>query len=228
MKDPIKTPLVLGLASVLMATLILVIHSMLTGYDINKNQYIFYLGMLLENMFFTYAISIRQYQVYKERTQIQKKYIGQLIELQNIKDVHEKQLEEELLKKEKSLLESQKLAEAARVTVLKERFNNEISTLKLETLRSQMNPHFIFNALNSIKAYLISSNKIKSIFYLNKFSKLIRIILENSRKDTISLEEELHIIQLYLQMENMRFEEKLKLLSPQTLIFLYILLPYHL
>lgn len=211
MKDPIKTPLVLGLASVLMATLILVIHSMLTGYDINKNQYIFYLGMLLENMFFTYAISIRQYQVYKERTQIQKKYIGQLIELQNIKDVHEKQLEEELLKKEKSLLESQKLAEAARVTVLKERFNNEISTLKLETLRSQMNPHFIFNALNSIKAYLISSNKIKSIFYLNKFSKLIRIILENSRKDTISLEEELHIIQLYLQMENMRFEEKIEI-----------------
>lgn len=102
MKDPIKTPLVLGLASVLMATLILVIHSMLTGYDINKNQYIFYLGMLLENMFFTYAISIRQYQVYKERTQIQKKYIGQLIELQNIKDVHEKQLEEELLKKRKA------------------------------------------------------------------------------------------------------------------------------
>jgi sensor histidine kinase YesM len=69
-----------------------------------------------------------------------------------------------------------------------------------------MNPHFIFNALNSIKSYFIENNQEKAIFYLGRFSKLIRGILESSRKDLISLKEEMNIIQMYVEIESDRFK----------------------
>jgi sensor histidine kinase YesM len=68
-----------------------------------------------------------------------------------------------------------------------------------------MNPHFIFNALNSIKAYLIVNDQKNAVFYLNQFSKLVRHILESLREDYITLREELDIIKIYMNLENMRF-----------------------
>ena len=73
-----------------------------------------------------------------------------------------------------------------------------------------MNPHFIFNALNSIKAYLIDNDKRKAINYMNRFSKLVRKILESSRIEKISLEEELDIIKLYVEIENTRFNNSIQ------------------
>ncbi|MCH2196990.1 histidine kinase [Kordia sp.] len=82
--------------------------------------------------------------------------------------------------------------------------------LKLESLRSQMNPHFIFNALNSIQDYIIRNEKKLARTYLVKFSRLIRMYLEHSQQDTISLEEELRALNLYLQLEKDRFEDSFK------------------
>jgi sensor histidine kinase YesM len=79
--------------------------------------------------------------------------------------------------------------------------------LKLESLRSQMNPHFIFNALNSIQDYILHNEKKLARTYLVKFSRLIRLYLEHSQKDVISLEEELIALNLYLQLEKDRFED---------------------
>jgi sensor histidine kinase YesM len=70
-----------------------------------------------------------------------------------------------------------------------------------------MNPHFIFNALNSIKVFLIESDKENAVLYLNKFAKLIRMVLESSREFKISLGEELDIAKLYLSLEAIRFED---------------------
>ncbi len=78
--------------------------------------------------------------------------------------------------------------------------------LKQNLMRTQMNPHFIFNALNSIKLYIINNEKEQAVYYLNKFSKLIRIILNSSRQKEISLKEELKNSELYVQIENIRFE----------------------
>ena len=79
--------------------------------------------------------------------------------------------------------------------------------LKLENLRSQMNPHFIFNALNSIQDYIIRKEQKLARKYLVKFSRLIRIYLEHSQKDSISLQEELDALKLYLDLEKDRFED---------------------
>ncbi|WP_042277505.1 sensor histidine kinase [Nonlabens tegetincola] len=87
--------------------------------------------------------------------------------------------------------------------------DNELITLRLENLRSQMNPHFIFNALNSIQEYIVSNERKLASSYLVKFSRLIRMYLDQSRENQIPLKEELQAMQLYLDLEKVRFEEKL-------------------
>jgi len=86
----------------------------------------------------------------------------------------------------------------------------DILSLKQDALRSQMNPHFIFNALNSIKLYIINNDAKLASRYLNKFSKLIRKILEGSNTREICLDTELETMSLYITIENIRFPNKIK------------------
>jgi tetratricopeptide (TPR) repeat protein len=85
----------------------------------------------------------------------------------------------------------------------------KIVTLEQEMLRNQMNPHFIFNSLNSIKLYIINNEKENAVYYLNKFSKLIRKILIASTEKEISLQDELDTMDLYMNIENMRFSNEI-------------------
>ncbi|NNC70932.1 MAG: histidine kinase [Flavobacteriaceae bacterium] len=89
---------------------------------------------------------------------------------------------------------------------------NEKRVLSLEQdmLRIQMNPHFIFNALNSIKLYIINNEQKNAVHYLNKFSKLIRKILDASSVKEISLAEELETMDLYMSIENIRFSNEIE------------------
>lgn len=83
--------------------------------------------------------------------------------------------------------------------------NINLSTLK--AIKSQMNPHFFFNALNTIQAFILSNDKKQAINYLSKFSTLTRSILEMTEKDNISLAEEIRILNNYLEIEQARFHE---------------------
>jgi sensor histidine kinase YesM len=78
--------------------------------------------------------------------------------------------------------------------------------LEMQALRAQMNPHFIFNSLNSINWFIQENNKAKASEYLTKFSKLVRLILQNSKASLIPLESELESLALYLDLEGMRFD----------------------
>ena len=86
----------------------------------------------------------------------------------------------------------------------------KIITLEQDMLRNQMNPHFIFNTLNSIKLYIINNEKENAVYYLNKFSKLIRKILVASTEKEISLANELETMTLYMNIENIRFDNEIK------------------
>jgi len=72
-----------------------------------------------------------------------------------------------------------------------------------------MNPHFIFNSLNSIKLYIINNEKENAVYYLNKFSKLIRKILIASTEKEMTLEDELDTMKLYMNIENIRFSNEI-------------------
>jgi ligand-binding sensor domain-containing protein/putative methionine-R-sulfoxide reductase with GAF domain/anti-sigma regulatory factor (Ser/Thr protein kinase) len=87
--------------------------------------------------------------------------------------------------------------------------NQQLAEVQLAALRSQMNPHFIFNALNSIKKFVIANEPANAEKYLGKFSKLIRSILDNSQKGMVTVEKELQLLKLYLDLEQLRFGEKL-------------------
>jgi len=91
---------------------------------------------------------------------------------------------------------------------LKTEFTQKLADMEMKVLKAQMNPHFIFNSLNSINWYIIKSETEKASLYLTKFSKLIRLILDNSNQKTISLQQELAALKLYLEMEALRFNEK--------------------
>jgi ligand-binding sensor domain-containing protein len=83
----------------------------------------------------------------------------------------------------------------------------QLSALEMKALRAQMNPHFIFNALNSIQECIVTKNTDRAYSYLSSFSKLVRMILENSEKQFISLADELETLRLYLAIEKLRFDD---------------------
>jgi tetratricopeptide (TPR) repeat protein len=81
----------------------------------------------------------------------------------------------------------------------------QLQETELHALRSQMNPHFIFNCLNAVKSLVLKNENEAASQYITKFSKLVRMVLENSRSEWISLEQELNILTLYLDIEQTRF-----------------------
>jgi tetratricopeptide (TPR) repeat protein len=89
-----------------------------------------------------------------------------------------------------------------------EDMNHKVSTLTQKNLRTQMNPHFIFNTLNSIQYYVFQNDKIASNNYMTKFAKLIRKTLENSEHPAIPISEEIDALKLYLELESLRFKQK--------------------
>ncbi|MGZ5253492.1 MAG: 7TM diverse intracellular signaling domain-containing protein [Flavitalea sp.] len=93
---------------------------------------------------------------------------------------------------------------------LKQNYSKELFELEAQALRAQMNPHFIFNCMNSIKALIQNDQKQKSIDYLTTFSKLLRTLLNNSDKRQVSLYDELETSKLYTQLEAMRLDGKLQ------------------
>lgn len=86
--------------------------------------------------------------------------------------------------------------------------NRKIAEITQANLRQQMNPHFIFNTLNSIQYYMYQHDKLATNNYLTKFSSLMRKVLENSQHTSITLHDELEALRLYLELESLRFKDK--------------------
>jgi sensor histidine kinase YesM len=93
--------------------------------------------------------------------------------------------------------------------LLNEKVNLErnLNQSVLTAIRSQMNPHFFYNALNTIQSFIYSDDKIKATKYLSKFSKLTRMILDMSSKERVLLSDEIESLKIYLELEKMRFED---------------------
>ncbi|MBN2682447.1 MAG: histidine kinase [Bacteroidales bacterium] len=87
----------------------------------------------------------------------------------------------------------------------KSQLTNELNKYRQQALAHQMNPHFIFNALNSIQYFIYKNDKENANNYLAKFSQLLRLVIENSQKQNIPLKSELQAVELYLELESLRF-----------------------
>ncbi len=113
-----------------------------------------------------------------------------------------------------------------------ERFKKDIETAKLKALKTQMNPHFIFNAINSVQNFILKNDTLSSYNFLTNFSKLIRKYLEYSEHNYLSMKDELELIKLYLSIEKERlsFEYEIDLSSTidenEDKIFTILLQPF--
>jgi ligand-binding sensor domain-containing protein len=102
--------------------------------------------------------------------------------------------------------------------LLKRNFAMQVAEAEMTALRAQMNPHFLFNSLNSIRVFIIENDARSASHYLNRFARLIRLTLENSRHSTVSLADELEAIRLYVELEMLRLEHtfEFKIELPDT------------
>ena len=96
-----------------------------------------------------------------------------------------------------------------RTQIIDRNYSHKLAELELKALRSQMNPHFIFNSLNSIQYFILKKEPKAAYNYLTKFSSLMRMILQNSKHKSISLKEENDWLKTYLELENLRMENTL-------------------
>ena len=155
---------------------------------------LFYIGVIAEATAFAIGLGFRLQNVYTEKLQFQKDLNEAQIKLQE-------RLEEKIKVQKKENVQLLRLKE-------KQELETQLAQLQNKVLRSQMNSHFIFNVLNSIKAFIIDNNSKDAVIYLNKFSKFIRKVLDSNFYEENTLEEELKTIKLYLDIENMRFHNK--------------------
>jgi ligand-binding sensor domain-containing protein len=88
------------------------------------------------------------------------------------------------------------------------RIEKQIAGLELNALQAQMNPHFIFNSLNAIQHYIIHNEEVAANDYLSRFARLMRLFLESSKNRYITLADELELLELYMSLEKLRFEDK--------------------
>ncbi len=163
---------------------------------LNYPPFYMILGLCLELFCFALALAYRSKLVEVEKNQLQQTYA--------------RQLQTELEARTREVERQSQLLEQQHIRQLELGFEQQLAQVQMSALRAQMNPHFIFNCLNSIQLYTTSNNAAKASDYLNRFSQLIRLVLENSRSERVTLQSELEALRLYLEMEAMRFKDKLR------------------
>ena len=103
---------------------------------------------------------------------------------------------------------AQKKQEELNKQIQVEQLENQLKSLELDVLRGQMNPHLIYNALNSAQSLMIQDDKLKATEFINRLSKLLRSSLEYSRRDYIAIEDEINFLTNYLEIELQRFSDR--------------------
>lgn len=196
-KDKVNKFFVFGLVFFLGFSLLALYFSFDENYPFSYVHPIafFMIGVLLEAVTLSIGLGYKYHNYRLERDNFNTLLISELQKNDALKD----QLNEKLSEK----VESHKLAEIEAL------YEKQINELQLTSLLSQMNPHFIFNALNSIKLYIINHEPKVAAHYLNKFSKLIRRILEASTSKEFTLQQELETMDLYITIENIRFSNEI-------------------
>ncbi len=211
-KDPVKWFLFTGIVSLLLLWCMPLLNLYKPPADMNYELFLvinfaivfLMLGLVIEAICFSFALTYRSKLVLIEKNKLQENYNQQL---------------QTALQQRTTELETQnKVVEAQKIKQIETAFEQKIAETEMTALRAQMNPHFIFNCLNSIKLYTLENDSQTASEYLTIFSQLIRLVLENSRSEKVTLQKELETLRLYIELEAMRFKDKVKYqinVSPQ-------------
>ena len=203
-KNPVKWFLFTGIFSLMVLWCLPVMNLYAPSTDMNYELFLvinfpivfLLLGLVIEAICFSFALIYRSKLVLIEKNKLQENYNKQL---------------QAALKQRTTELETQnKVVEAQKIKQIETAFEQKIAETEMAALRAQMNLHFIFNCLNSIKLYTLENDSQTASEYLTIFSQLIRLVLENSRSEKVTLQKELETLRLYIEREAMRFKDKVK------------------
>lgn len=167
-------------------------------------------GVLLQAMFFLAGLSYRNKLVHLERTRTQELLIKQLNKNKELQRKLNEQLEELVREQTTEILRKKHELEEQRKIQLETEYDKKLTEIELKAIRAQINPHFIFNCLNSIQLFVMQRDYEFAQKYLSDFSYLIRKTLDFSRRNFISLSEEITYLNTYLGLEKMRFENRME------------------
>ena len=142
-----------------------------------------------------------------EVEQLSQKTITQEKEKQQILGSQNIMLEAQVRERTVELLQQQQALEIEKEAKQQAEFNRKFSESELKALRSQMNPHFVFNILNTIESYALENNKEGVSVMIQKFSRLTRLVLENSMSQLVPFQNDWRSLQLYIELEQMRYAD---------------------
>ena len=220
-KDPVKWFLFTGILSLLVLWCLPLFKIYAPSANMNFELFLvinfpivfLLLGLTIEAICFSFALTYRSKLV--------------LIEKNKLHEDYNQQLQNALQQRTTELEGKNKLVEEQKIKQVATAFEHRIAETEMIALRAQMNPHFIFNCLNSIKLYTLENDSLTASEYLTKFSQLIRLVLENSRSEKVTLQKELETLTLYIELEAMRFKNKVqyKISVPPAIDQHYIEIP---
>jgi len=203
--SPVKYYLLVGAGVYLLVTS----YSHYLTYSGHPFRVLFYAATAFELILFALGLGYQQKLILDEKNLwhefITKEYEKNL----KMKDSETEKLGEEVSHKSaqiNSLIQEKKMAEQKKLAIA---YSKQILQLRLQAVQAQMNPHFLFNALNSIKNFIIKNDQKQAVTYLTKFAKLIRMVLENAKLSEIPLKEEIDLMKLYVEVENIRFNKEI-------------------
>ncbi len=187
-KSDVKSYVITGTLLMVFFGIVLVILNMQNAFentifaDFDNGSW-YMLGVLSESVCFAMGLGLRYFHIKQENIQLQ---------AENMKVLQGKLATEQEARERERMLAG---------------LNQELTNQQLTALRAQMNPHFIFNALNSIQKYIMTGDVDEANSYLSKFSKLQRMILSYCDEDFITLDKEINMLQLYLELEQLRLTD---------------------
>lgn len=171
---------------------------------------VFKTGILLESLCFALALGYKMRMAQIEKEKASRAYIEQLELNKKMAASETERLEKMVSERTEVIIEKTRFIEEQKQIQLQSAFERQLSEMEMSALRSQMNPHFIFNSLNSIRYQILKKDYDTAATYLTRFSKLLRYILQNSREHVVSLAEEIEVNRLYVQLESLRFDQGLE------------------
>lgn len=177
----------------------------LTAVGLGNNKALLWLciGLLLESIMFAFALG-KKIKITEDERLVNQEALIKYKEEENVR------LEQLVNQKTNELLAVNNLVEEQKKLEVKQAYEKRIALSEMSALRSQMNPHFIFNSLNSIRHLVLTDQKKKSATYLSKFAKLLRQILEFSRENKVTINGEIENIRIYLELESERFDDSFR------------------
>lgn len=173
----------------------------------NWNLLYVHLGILVEFICFSLALGYNQNLVEREKESALKNWIAQLKENETIQEDYKMKLETDVKEQTNKILKIIKTLEEQERSQMESNFNKKFKEMELRALRAQMNPHFIFNSMNSIKFLIQKKDDERALDYLSRFSRLLRKSLQNASLLEVTLQEELDFCSLYLDIESLRFDD---------------------